>query len=592
MKCSNNNWYIKKRQTCLLGLFENSNWLIDELKWLDKKTRKSQPIRTLTIFVLICLLSTTALPITKPAPASLSSAIKGTVTDAEAGQSEELRAAAIPAEYIGHWKGQAKIVVNCTRRKNLPIDIEIHSNGTVEGKVGDAELVNSKLFKISWIHTEAFQHENPYRIEGDLKGEIINDENMQRDSATISFRVKDGKIDGDLTTSGTKTGSKETMILRAIDVSLIRVHGHNPQASDNLSDSTFKTVLANGLTAELVGLGSAPWESQQQWWRPDGTEINKPQFKNFNYQWPLRDPNQGGSQFKCAALFKFDKYLGKNIKVGHLRFSEKTLGTGIVFNTEVSKDGTVLAYIIFNAFVKGIQAPGTTDINLPVTTGEFKQALSCKYNPTMLNTYNVQDSWVTLHALRVDHSGQLVCDLSSKRPDTEFRLLCKLKNNETKTCTFKAGVGDMAETFVVPAKQEEVEDLILEYRLYDWGTFQNVSLKPNLKADIQNKIKQGRSKIIKKLECIEEIKLLKKDAENSDKLLEDNGMKLTYTIDSNDIADEMKQDVIKRMVKILRERLSPGTSIIAVDDDKIEITIDYPQPPKPAVCPSKSAPKN
>lgn len=135
----------------------------------------------------------------------------------------DFKVTAPPAEYIGHWKGQAKIIVNWTKQKNLPIDIKIHSDGTVEGKVGDAELVNGKLVKKSWVYTKVFQHENPYRIIGDLQGEIIKSENIQRDSIHISIRVEDDKIDGGLGTSGTKTGSKDKMILSAMDVSLTRV---------------------------------------------------------------------------------------------------------------------------------------------------------------------------------------------------------------------------------------------------------------------------------------------------------------------------------------------------------------------------------
>ncbi|MHC4638052.1 MAG: Clp protease N-terminal domain-containing protein, partial [Planctomycetota bacterium] len=140
---------------------------------------------------------------------------------------EKGTSSAIPAEYIGHWKGQAKIIVNWTKQKNLPIDIEIHSDGTVEGKVGDAELVNGRLVKKSWVYTKVFQHENPYRIEGDLQGEIIKSENIQRDSVLISLRVEDGKIDGGLSTSGTKTGNKKNMKLSAMDVSLIKVDEDN-----------------------------------------------------------------------------------------------------------------------------------------------------------------------------------------------------------------------------------------------------------------------------------------------------------------------------------------------------------------------------
>ncbi len=69
----------------LLGLFENSNRLIDRLRWLEKKSWKNRPLRILTIFVLVCLMATCVLPMAKfDSPPTFT--IKGIVTDAQTGQ--------------------------------------------------------------------------------------------------------------------------------------------------------------------------------------------------------------------------------------------------------------------------------------------------------------------------------------------------------------------------------------------------------------------------------------------------------------------------------------------------------------------------
>ena len=70
----------------LLGLFENSNRLVDRLRWLEKKTWKHQPLRIMTIFVLVCLMAACVLPMAKLDPGPAGFVIKGTVTDAETGQ--------------------------------------------------------------------------------------------------------------------------------------------------------------------------------------------------------------------------------------------------------------------------------------------------------------------------------------------------------------------------------------------------------------------------------------------------------------------------------------------------------------------------
>ena len=49
----------------LLGLFENSNWLVERLKWLEKKTWKNRPLRIATICVLVGVMLSCVLPMAK-----------------------------------------------------------------------------------------------------------------------------------------------------------------------------------------------------------------------------------------------------------------------------------------------------------------------------------------------------------------------------------------------------------------------------------------------------------------------------------------------------------------------------------------------
>ncbi|MHC5183499.1 MAG: M56 family metallopeptidase [Planctomycetota bacterium] len=46
----------------LLGLFENSNWLVTRLQWLEKNTWKNRPLRIATIFALVAVMTTCVLP--------------------------------------------------------------------------------------------------------------------------------------------------------------------------------------------------------------------------------------------------------------------------------------------------------------------------------------------------------------------------------------------------------------------------------------------------------------------------------------------------------------------------------------------------
>ena len=46
----------------LLGLFENSNWLVERLRWLEKKTWKNKALRIATTVLLVCVMFSCVLP--------------------------------------------------------------------------------------------------------------------------------------------------------------------------------------------------------------------------------------------------------------------------------------------------------------------------------------------------------------------------------------------------------------------------------------------------------------------------------------------------------------------------------------------------
>lgn len=53
----------------LLGLFENSNWLVTRLHWLEKKTWKNRPLRIATIITLVAIMAACVLPMAnRPKP--------------------------------------------------------------------------------------------------------------------------------------------------------------------------------------------------------------------------------------------------------------------------------------------------------------------------------------------------------------------------------------------------------------------------------------------------------------------------------------------------------------------------------------------
>lgn len=66
----------------LLGLFENSNWLVARLKWLERKTWKNRRLRIATIILLVGIMTACVMPMARKETYLVS----GTVTDVQTGE--------------------------------------------------------------------------------------------------------------------------------------------------------------------------------------------------------------------------------------------------------------------------------------------------------------------------------------------------------------------------------------------------------------------------------------------------------------------------------------------------------------------------
>lgn len=69
----------------LLGLFENSNWLVTRLAWLEKKTWKNRPLRIATVIGLVSVMTVCVLPMANRPQQPPQFQVTGTVTDAHTG---------------------------------------------------------------------------------------------------------------------------------------------------------------------------------------------------------------------------------------------------------------------------------------------------------------------------------------------------------------------------------------------------------------------------------------------------------------------------------------------------------------------------
>ncbi len=123
---------------------------------------------------------------------------------------------------IGHWEGSAQIIVNWCTQQQLPVSIDIHADGTVTGTVGDAGLAHGRLARNrGWIGRK-LNLATDYIVRGDLKGPIVATEGISRASVSMPLTFSAGGFTGGVHTSGSKTGGKETMMLSAASLKLVK----------------------------------------------------------------------------------------------------------------------------------------------------------------------------------------------------------------------------------------------------------------------------------------------------------------------------------------------------------------------------------
>ena len=134
-----------------------------------------------------------------------------------------------PTEFVGHWKGQAFTGMTWLKQQHMPIDIEIKSDGSVIGTVGDAKLEDAQFRRKNKLIAKLFKHVTLYEINAKLYGSIVVAENIKRDSIWFGLTpvIDNKKIEGGFHTSGWHIGGKNSMVLTGVNMKLMGVEGNN-----------------------------------------------------------------------------------------------------------------------------------------------------------------------------------------------------------------------------------------------------------------------------------------------------------------------------------------------------------------------------
>lgn len=128
----------------------------------------------------------------------------------------------IPNEMIGDWEGDTQVIVLWCNQKIIPVSLSLSEDGSIDGKIGDADLRNANLKKKrNWFGSKNDKR-TKYMVKGDLEGSIVEAEDISRPKVFIHLRIENNKLSGSLATSGSKIGGKENMILTTTSLKLSR----------------------------------------------------------------------------------------------------------------------------------------------------------------------------------------------------------------------------------------------------------------------------------------------------------------------------------------------------------------------------------
>ena len=123
---------------------------------------------------------------------------------------------------VGHWQGNARIVVNWCQQRGLPIALDIRPDGSVTGKIGDAALRQGHFQRNrGWVGRK-LNVKTDYIITGKLSGPIVAAEGITRSGVKIPLNFVGRTFVGGVHTSGSAFGGKARMILSAASLTLRR----------------------------------------------------------------------------------------------------------------------------------------------------------------------------------------------------------------------------------------------------------------------------------------------------------------------------------------------------------------------------------
>jgi len=238
-------------------------------------------------------------------------------------------------------------------------------------------------------------------------------------------------------------------------------------------ESSFTATLPNGVTVELVGICEHP-SAGKQWWRPDGSVLERAPYEKSDSS---ITPMTGRKAREIAiSIEDFDNDIGFRYEIEGVQ------------NSASSGSGDQKTYcIVFD------QAEGNnkTDISVGIAAGQWETVMTQEPNFEGVHSYN-EVIWHgpgekegktvlhTAHTMVDKNTCVIVVDHSGK------------EHIGSSNSAMKKGLESVQTTFSLPLSQ--IKEFKFQTRPYQWVIFKNVSLKPDVKTNVQVEAKQNIAK--------------------------------------------------------------------------------------------------
>lgn len=257
----------------------------------------------------------------------------------------------------------------------------------------------------------------------------------------------------------------------------------------------FIATLTNGVTVELVGICEHPSRGKQ-WWRPDGSGFIEAPYNEFNNK-VYPDSTEQGREMAIRLWGPEDlvKQTSVNWKISNSSSSSGNIG-------DRDENGNQIMHTRAVAF-KCNDDRQSLDFRLAVATGTWKTVASA--HPAGGTTNDSLNDRSVIFYPAYERDSSVVVSVAHLIDQIQSRVVAIDEAGDFHTARRSSGSrGDeltgFTYTFEMPLNK--IRSFQLQTRPYEWITFKNVSLQPDMKTDVQVEGEKAGIKLENRIESL------------------------------------------------------------------------------------------